>query len=322
MAFKSYDQFLSPDHFPEPVYSFESNPMDSSTLELGRALFYDPILSLDNSISCASCHSPFNAFSHTDHELSHGIYDSIGTRNAPALFNLAWQKNFMWDGAVNHLDVQALAPIHNSKEMASSINEVLEKLKNDGFYKQLFYNAFSDSAITGQNILLSLTQFQLSLISADSKYDRVIMQEAYFSQQEKRGYEIFKSNCNGCHSEPLFSTYDFASNGIPIDSTLKDYGRVQTTHRKKDSLLFKIPSLRNLSFTYPYMHDGRFSSIRQILNHYSDDIVNNDLGPQHARRMPISSDEKTDLLTFLLTLNDTSFVFNAKHQFPRILIAK
>mgnify|MGYP000253444937 FL=1 len=133
MAFKSIDDlnFRSPNHFPNPVYTFESNPVSLSKIELGRALFYDPILSLNNSISCASCHSPFNAFSHTDHSLSHGIYDSVGTRNSPALFNLAWQKNFMWDGAINHLDVQSLSPIHHPKEMASSINKVVEKLKKD-----------------------------------------------------------------------------------------------------------------------------------------------------------------------------------------------
>ncbi|CAI8276834.1 MAG: Cytochrome c551 peroxidase [Owenweeksia sp. TMED14] len=324
MAFKSIDDlnFRSPNHFPNPVYTFESNPVSLSKIELGRALFYDPILSLNNSISCASCHSPFNAFSHTDHSLSHGIYDSVGTRNSPALFNLAWQKNFMWDGAINHLDVQSLSPIHHPKEMASSINKVVEKLKKDRFYKKQFYKSFSDSTITGQHVLQSLSQFQLSLVSADSKYDKVKNKKEYFSKKEERGYQLFKANCNNCHLEPLFSTYDFASNGIPIDKSLQDYGRIKVTNLKKDSNLFKIPSLRNLSFSYPYMHDGRFSSLRQVLNHYSDGIKNNEQSLNHAKSMSFSSNEKTDLISFLMTLNDTSFVFNTKHQFPKVLLSK
>ncbi len=324
MAFMSYHdfQYFIPSHFPKPVYSFKNNPIDSNKIELGRNLFYDPILSLDNTISCASCHSPFNSFSHTDHKLSHGIYDSIGSRNAPALYNLAWQKEFMWDGAINHLDVQALAPIHNSSEMASSIIEVTGKIQNDKYYRQLFYQSFGDSNITGQNILKALSQFQLTLVSANSKYDKVLDGTATFSVQEKKGYKLFLSSCNQCHLQPLFSTYDFASNGLKIDTVLKDIGKMGVSQNKKDSLLFKIPSLRNLSFSYPYMHDGRFSSLRGVLDHYSSMLENDMLGLNDSMVRPFKSNEKTDLIAFLLTLNDTSFVFDSKHQFPRDLINK
>jgi cytochrome c peroxidase len=162
-----------PSHFPKPVYDFKKNPLSKEKVELGRVLFFDPILSKDKSISCASCHSSFNAFAHTDHDLSHGIGDSIGNRNAPALFNLAWQSSFMWDGAVNHLDVQALAPITHPKEMGEDLETVVRKLQASKIYPKLFFKAFNDSIITGERVLKSLSQFQLTLISANSKYDRV-----------------------------------------------------------------------------------------------------------------------------------------------------
>jgi cytochrome c peroxidase len=163
-----------PSHFPNPTFDFQKTPLDSTKILLGRILFYDPILSKDNSISCASCHSPYNAFAHTDHDLSHGIYDAIGTRNAPALFNLAWQKEFMWDGAINHIDMQALAPISHPGEMGSSINEVVSKLNESNAYKDLFQKAFGEKTITGAKVLKALTQFQLTLVSAWAGKVRIV----------------------------------------------------------------------------------------------------------------------------------------------------
>jgi cytochrome c peroxidase len=270
---------------------------------LGRILFYDPILSKDNSISCASCHSSYNAFSHTDHDLSHGINDIIGTRNAPALFNLAWQKEFMWDGAINHIDMQALAPISHPGEMGSSINEVVLKLNASNEYKALFQKAFGEKTITGARVLKALTQFQLTLVSANAKYDKVNMGKETFTPQENNGYNLFKKNCNTCHQEPLFSTYQFANNGLSVDTTLNDYGRWQVTGQTKDSLHFKIPSVRNLSYSYPYMHDGRFKTLREVLNHYT------------TQKLMLSSNEKADIIAFLLTLNDTDFVFDKNHKY-------
>jgi cytochrome c peroxidase len=162
-----------PEYFPEPTYNFDNNPLTISKIALGRALFYDPILSQDSTISCASCHSPYNAFAHTDHDLSHGINDEIGNRNASALFNLAWHESFMWDGAINHLDMQALAPISHAKEMGEDIKNVVRKLQNKAIYPPLFEAAFNDSIITGAKVLKALSQFQISLVSATSKYDEV-----------------------------------------------------------------------------------------------------------------------------------------------------
>jgi cytochrome c peroxidase len=311
--------FNPPDYFPKPVYNFEQPPLDSNKIELGRILFYDPILSKDNTISCASCHSPFNAFAHTDHDLSHGIFDSIGNRNAPALFNLAWQKTFMWDGAINHLDMQALAPISHPSEMGSNINEVIKKLKESKAYKELFLNAFQDSTISTSKILKALSQFQLTLVSSNTKYDKVKMGKETFTEQEKNGYQLYKNNCASCHSEPFFSNYNFENNGLPIDPTLNDMGRYVITENENDKRKFKVPSLRNLSFTYPYMHDGRFMTLQEVINHYTSGIEYSEtLSLQFNKSIELSSNEKVDLISFLLTLNDKDFVFNKKHQFKKI----
>lgn len=310
-----------PAHFPKPIYNFENNPLSSNAIELGRALFYDPILSKDRSISCASCHSSYNAFAHTDHDLSHGINDEIGQRNAPALFNLAWQKSFMWDGAINHLDMQALAPISSPTEMGEEINHVIAKLQQSSLYPTLFYEAFGDSLITGEHFLKALSQFQLTLISANSKYDKVKTGLDSFSAQEVRGYELFKENCNTCHSEPLFTNTSFANNGLAVDTTLNDYGKWQVTKDSRDSLFFKIPSLRNLTYSYPYMHDGRYKTLKQVLNHYNSNLESKqNLSPGMATIKRLSSNEQTDLIAFLLSLNDKDFIFNPKYNFPKKIL--
>jgi len=248
----------------------------------------------------------FYPFAHTDHDLSHGIFDAIGTRNAPALFNLAWQKEFMWDGAINHIDMQALAPISHPGEMGSSINEVVSTLNASNAYKELFQKAFGEKTVTGAKVLKALTQFQLTLVSANAKYDKVNMGKDSFTLQENNGYLLFKKNCNTCHQEPLFSTYQFANNGLPVDTTLNDFGRWRVTGQTKDSLHFKIPSLRNLSYSYPYMHDGRFKTLREVLNHYTE------------QKIPLTSNEKADIIAFLLTLNDADFVFDKNNKYDKI----
>ena len=310
---------LYPSHFPAPTYNLTDNPLLQESIDLGQMLFYDPILSKDYSISCASCHSPYNAFAHTDHDLSHGINDSIGTRNAPALFNLAWQTSFMWDGAVNHLDMQSLAPLSHPSEMGENIKDVVEKLSNTMRYRTAFYNAWADSLPTGERFLKSITQFQLTLISATAKYDRVMAGNDVLSPQEAMGYALFKDHCGSCHTEPLFSSYDFSKNGLPVDTTLDDYGRYRVTKNDEDSLLFKIPSLRNLSYTFPYMHDGRYLKLNEVLNHYN--ILEAGMIDDSAlsRPMNLSSKDKVDLISFLMTLNDTAFVLNPQNKFPQSL---
>lgn len=307
-----------PESWPKPLYDFEKSPLSKEGVALGRKLFYDPILSADSSISCSNCHLVYTAFTHVDHQLSHGIGDSIGTRNSPALMNLAWSKHFMWDGAVNHLDVQALAPITHPAEMGETLPNVIVKVQRSSDYPQLFRTVFGDSVITGQHLLKALAQFQLTLVSSHSKYDKFKAGEVEFTEQEMRGYELFKGNCASCHKEPLFTNGEFANSGLPMDTTLNDLGRMKITNLASDSLLFKVPTLRNIEFSYPYMHDGRFKTIREVLNHYDSGIVHsNTLAIELEDGMPLSSTEKVDLTAFLLTLTDKEFLFNPDFAFPR-----
>lgn len=312
-----------PYQFPASDYDFTKNQLTQEKIDLGRVLFYDPILSKDSSISCASCHSPYSAFTHIDHTVSHGINNKMGNRNSPALMNLAWQKSFMWDGAINHLDVQALAPMSNPDEMGSSMDSVVEKLQKSVFYKYLFYNAYGDTVITGQKTLKSIAQFLLTLVSSNSKYDKVICKQDTFTLQELNGYKLFKKNCNSCHKEPLFSSYEFKNNGLKLDTIYKDYGRIKITKNEADSFKFKIPSLRNIEYSYPYMHDGRFKKLSDVLNHYTNGIQKNStLAFELQQPIVLTANEKVDLIAFLLTLSDKTFVFNPDFSFPKNLFLK
>lgn len=308
-------QLIYPDYFPKPIYDFKKNPLKQSTVDLGRKLFYDPILSRDHTISCSSCHLSNQAFSHAGNHLSKGIKDGIGDRNSPAIFNLAWQKTFMWDGSVVNIDVQALAPINHPKEMGEDINVVVRKLNQSKEYKILFYKSFGDSLATSERVMKSLSQFQLTIVSANSKYDKVKQGKAKFTQSENKGYQLFKQNCSSCHSEPLFSTYEFANNGLSYNSELKDYGKWNKTFEPADKMIFKIPSLRNLAYTYPYMHDGRFKTLNEVLEHYENGIAKSStLAKQLEKPIIFNSQEKEDLLAFLATLNDSMLVSNVKFQ--------
>jgi cytochrome c peroxidase len=304
--------FFVPEGWAEPVYDFSKNPLTKEGFELGRHLFYDPILSRDNTISCASCHLQATAFTHVDHELSHGIDGKIGTRNSMTIMNLAWSKSFMWDGAVNHLDMQPLGPLSNFVEMDENLDHVVKKLNNSTKYKTLFYNTFDDSLATGQRMLLAFSQFILQLNSYNSKYDKYIRHEAggEFNTSEINGLQLFRTHCASCHTEPLFTNNGFEKNGLPIDTTLNDFGRMTLTHKREDSLKFKVPTLRNVQFSFPYMHDGRFKKLRDVVNHYAT-------SDKLAKPMALNSNEKTDIIAFLLTLTDNEFLFDKRFGFPR-----
>lgn len=318
-AYKAPDTplFQVPKGWPQPAYDFKAKPLTKEKVALGRALFHDPILSRDNTISCSSCHLPNTAFTHVDHDLSHGIDGRIGTRNSPALVNLAWGKSFMWDGAVNHIEVQALAPIENHLEMDESIANVVKKLQATPVYGAMFKNAFGDTLVTGERTLKAIAQFMLTLVSADSKYDKVMRGEAAFNQWEEKGYTLFKSNCASCHKEPLFTNESFENNGLAVDTTLNDYGRIKITHRASDSLKFKVPTLRNVEVSYPYMHDGRFKSLQMVLFHYTNGIQQSPtLAKQLKNGIVLSEDDKRCLIAFLKTLTDEAFLHNPSFQPP------
>lgn len=316
----AYRKFESPAKWPKPAYDFKKNPLSEEGIALGRKLFYDPLLSRNNAISCASCHLSFTAFTHVDHDLSHGIEDRIGTRNSLALMNLAWSSSFMWDGAVNHLDVQALAPISHPDEMDEDLGNVVSKLQKLPEYRKAFQEAYGDSMVTGEHLLKALSQFQLTLVSANSKYDQVMRGEpdAVFTEQEEKGYQLFKNSCASCHQEPLFTNGAFENNGLSMDTFLKDMGRMTVTGKVKDAFRFKVPTLRNIEFSFPYMHDGRFANLQEVLKHYDKGIQPHPtLSAELVQGIPLSANDKVDLIAFLLTLSDKEFLFNKAHSFPR-----
>jgi cytochrome c peroxidase len=314
--------FFVPENWPKPVYNFKENKLTKEKIELGRVLFYDPILSKNNKISCASCHSSFGAFAHVDHALSHGIYDSIGTRNVPSLMNLAWQPAFRWDGGIENLDEFSVMPITHPKEMGEQMSSVVSKLNQSAFYKSLFFQSYQDSIISKEKLLKSLSQFLLTLVSYNSKYDSVMRKQVSFTKQESNGYQIFKANCNVCHQEPLFTNFSYQNNGLPIDFSLNDYGRYAVTQNHSDSFLFKVPTLRNIEYSFPYMHDGRFKKLSEVIKHYTSGIISTPtLSSSLKNKISLNTNDKIDLISFLLTLSDRTFVFNPDFQFPKQLLA-
>jgi len=323
LCFGFSSQFTSPLYFevpkgwPKPIYDFTKNPLSEEGFQLGRNLFYDPILSRDNTISCQSCHLQQTGFTHVDHQLSHGIEGKIGTRNSMALINLAWNKDFMWDGGVNNLEVQAINPITNPLEMDEKLENVVTKLQNSSKYRELFTKAYGDDKVTSQRLLKAIAQFTVMLKSSNSKYDKVMRKEAEYNEREQRGYDLFKVNCASCHKEPLFSDDKFEKNGLTIDVTLNDYGRIKITNRKEDELRFRVPTLRNIQFTFPYMHDGRFKTLTEVVKHYNSLGHYKNLPKELAKPMNLSDNDRVDLVLFLTSLTDKEFLFDKRFSFPK-----
>ncbi|RFM27081.1 cytochrome-c peroxidase [Deminuibacter soli] len=313
--------FDIPEGWPKPVYPFKENPLTQEGIALGRRLFYDGRLSKDGNFPCASCHQQFAAFSTYDHSLSHGYNYTLTTRNAPALFNLAWQASFMHDGGINHLDLQPLAPLTAPNEMAETIDSVLKKLRADTSYRKQFTAAFGDATINTRRTMQALSQFLLTLVSAGSKYDRVQRGTASFNLPERLGYAIFRQKCASCHAEPLFTDFSYRNIGLPADTTLNDLGRMRITHHSTDSLKFKVPSLRNVAVTAPYGHDGRFYSIDDVLQHYRSGVVNTPTtDPLLQKGIPLSNFEIGQLKAFLYTLTDSAFITDKRFGIPASMV--
>lgn len=315
---ESFAGFQKPSNFPEPAYHFNTNAVTESGFELGRKLFYDPILSANNTISCGNCHIQTAAFTHNGHSVSHGILNRLGTRNSPPIMNLAWSTSFMWDGGIFDLDLQPIAPITNHVEMDETMANVMNKLKNSSVYPSLFKNAFGTDDINSNNLLKALSQFMVMCVSSNSKYDSVMRNEGNktFTAAEQEGYNIFKQKCSSCHKEPLFTDNSFRNNGISI-SSINDKGRYLVTLNNEDMYKFKVPSLRNLNYTAPYMHDGRFITLDAVLEHYNSQVQNSvNLDPvlqqNNQLGIPLTTDQKQYILAFLNTLNDRSFLFDTR----------
>jgi len=312
--------FNVPQGWPQPVYNFQTNPLTEEGFRLGRKLFYDPRLSRDNTISCGSCHQDFAGFAHSAHALSHGIDGLFGTRNAPGLFNLNWHPAFMWDGGVNHIEVQPLAPITNTVEMDESVTNVISKLSADAEYKQMFQDAFGDNAINSQRIFKAIAQFQGMLVSSNSKYDKYIRGEAggTLSASEQNGLALFnQKKCSSCHVPPLFTDFSYRNNGLSYNTSLNDSGRAHITGLTTDRNKFKVPSLRNVTVTSPYMHDGRFGSLYQCLNHYNTGIIQTqNLDTLLINKIPMTNQEMQDIIDFLGTLRDYDFLNDPRFKNP------
>jgi cytochrome c peroxidase len=310
--------FTIPAGFPEAAFDFKANPLTKESVELGRKLFYDGRLSKDGNFPCASCHQQFAAFATFDHDLSHGFNNQFTTRNAPGLFNLAWHKELHWDGGINHIEVQPLAPITAPNEMAEDINSVIKKLQADAGYRNLFYAAYGSDEINSQKMLKALSQFMLLMVSADAKYDKVKKGQAVFTVQEQAGYSTFQAKCASCHREPLFTDLTYRNNGLALNAPLNDKGRMGITNKKEDSLKFKVPSLRNVDITFPYMHDGRFYTLDAVFFHYENGIENSTtLDPQLKNKIALTAAEKTNLKAFLRTLTDSAFIKDKRFEQPQ-----
>lgn len=289
-------QFPKPAGWPDPVYDFASNPLSREGVALGKKLFFDGRLSKDGNFPCVSCHQPFAAFATFEHDFSHGFNDQFTTRNAPGLFNLAWHSSFHHDGGITHLDLQPLAPLTAPNEMAETVQGVLDKLNTDAGYQKQFAKVFGTPEISTGNMTKALSQYMLMLVSSNSKYDLVKQGKASFDVNEEAGYAIFQQKkCTNCHTEPLFTNLKFETNGLPLNPSLNDLGRMGITGNKADSLKFKVPSLRNVALTFPYMHDGRFWNLQDVYDHYNKSI-------------PLSSVERSLLTEFLKTLTDETLV--------------
>ncbi|MBR2649706.1 MAG: cytochrome-c peroxidase [Sediminibacterium sp.] len=308
-----------PKGWPQPVYDFTKNPLTQEGILLGKTIFYDPQISKDGTISCGSCHQQFGAFNTYDHNLSHGLENMLTTRNAPALFNLAWQKEFMWDGGINHLDLQFLAPLTAHNEMGETVDQVITKMKESPQYKKMFKAAFGDEIISTERIGKAISQFLLTLVSSNSKYDKVKRGEANFNLPEGLGYEIFKQKCISCHTEPFFTDFSYRDIGIPEDAYLKDKGRMKITGLSTDSLKFRVPSLRNVAVSFPYGHDGRFYSLMNVFEHYRRNmVVTKNTDPILRNKLPLSNYEIGQLKAFLGTLTDSVFLQDIRFAPPGI----
>jgi len=309
--------FPQPDFFPQPVYNLEENPPTEKGFELGKKLFYDGKLSSTGVISCGFCHVQEYSFTHHTHEVSHGVDGALGTRNAQPLMNLAYFEEFSWDGAAQHLDAFSIIPITTDTEMNETVSNVINKLKSDEVYRELFAEAFSNGEVNTQNMFRALSQFMVMMVSADTKYDKVLEGNSVFSEEESAGQSLFEAKCASCHKGILFTDQSYRNNGLSVDPSYNDSGRKRVTGLEDDKYKFKVPTLRNSAVSLPYMHDGRFQSLREVLDHYDSGVrstQNLDPSLQQENNLGISltETEKDQLISFLNTLTDDNFLLDQR----------
>ena len=312
-----------PANFP----AFESpmdNPLTVEGVELGRHLFWENKLSGDNTMSCGSCHSPQSAFSDPN-RFSVGINGHLSKRNSMVLQNLAWANDFFWDGGVISLEEQILMPVMDSTEMNETWSHFFEEIKYNNQYRQLFYEAFETQSPDSTHAAKAIAQFLRTMISSDSKYDRVLNDPSVsFTPMENAGFDSFNSltggDCFHCHGGILGTDFSYKNNGL--DQNPVDTGRGLVTGSYNDYYKFKVPSIRNIEFSAPYMHDGRFQTLDQVIHFYSVGIHPNspNLDPliefSQQGGVQLNPQEREELKAFLLTLSDTTFINNPKFSNP------
>ena len=307
--------------FPKVSLPADNRPTIEG-VALGRALFSDVRLSKNQSQSCASCHAPANAFADRGKRVSLGAEGKAGKRNSQALFNLAWGDGFFWDGRAKTLREQVLMPITDPHEMNADLDEVVRRLEDDPEMSRKFEAAFGSPKPTAETVARSLEQFLLTLISQDSKFDRAIRGEAEFTAEEKRGLKLFVTefdparglrgaDCFHCHGGNLFTTRRYTNNGLDLE--FADAGRFEVTRDPNDRGKFKTPSLRNVAITAPYMHDGRFETLEEVIEHYGSGVKRSaTLDPNLAKHptsgLGLSARDKLALVAFLKTLTDSQFI--------------
>lgn len=307
--------------FPEPSFP-QDNQLTEEGVELGRRLFFDPALSKNGQVACASCHKPESAFSDNT-AVSHGI--GATRRNSMPLFNLAWRRNFFWDGRTSSIREQVIHPLTDAKEMGADVDALARQLGKDPKYAPLFTAAFCTNQPTSATLALALEQFLMVQISQNSKFDKVRRGEAAFTDEEQKGLQLFfteydpargqkGADCFHCHGNVLFTNERYANNGL--ETTETDTGRYEASHRMYEKWCFKVPSLRNVALTAPYMHDGRFKTLEDVIEHYDHGVHESEtLDPsiaKHGGPIHLSAEEKKALVAFLKTLTDDDFILHAK----------
>ncbi len=326
-------QFVYPTNFGNRLNIPDDNPTTQQGVYLGRILFYEPRLSLGNKLSCANCHKQEFAF--TDNRpFSVGVDGVETTRNSMSLANLLWARKFFWDGRAASLEEQAAIPLTNPHEMGQSLAVSAKKLRQERGYLALFQTVFGDTAITGERICKAIAQFERTLISANSKYDQYLRQAYQPTGDELQGMKLFNTspnpakgirgaNCAHCHGGTKNYMELFHNNGL--DSIPKDNGIEALTGLPGDRGRFKVPTLRNIALTAPYMHDGRFRTLDQVLDHYSDHVAqsaslstvfrgeSNEPGGKTLKLLP---QEKKQIIAFLNMLTDKDFVTTPKFADP------
>lgn len=326
---------IKPTHFPNMVIP-DDNPLTKEGVELGRFLFYEKRLSGDNTMSCATCHMPQNGFSDAN-QFSVGIDGIAGTRQSMALVNLGWENFFFWDGRASSLEEQILEPVPNPIEMHQSWKDAVSKLNADVKYRNRFFRAFNEEGIDSIKVTKAIAQFLRTLVSGESKYDVMYKYEnsmtlnsneqsvlGTIDPEEWAGYDLFKSlngaDCFHCHNGPLMQVKKFSNNGL-MPNSINDLGRAHVTKNPEDNYKFKVPTLRNIALTAPYMHDGRFTTLDEVIEHYSSGIHMNptidpliEFGSQGGVQLDVQ--EKYLLKKFLLTLTDNNFINNPNFKDP------